>query len=144
MDSWRPAWCFIPTCSTTSPGCRTSRPRFESNDHSLQCDRRDAGFNPRSREGSDTSKGYAVSAYNRFQSTLPRGERPTNSSSGSSRCPVSIHAPARGATEVTGENWSPDRVSIHAPARGATCPVDIAVIGLDFVSIHAPARGATS
>jgi len=56
--------------------------------------------------------------------------------------PVSIHAPARGATIIHIRNAVVGGVSIHAPARGATyiaynSGVDIAV------SIHAPARGAT-
>ena len=79
---------------------------------------------------------------------------------------VSIHAPARGATDaIQRGNWpltcfnprpraggdytgwlhmaSVARVSIHAPARGAThadCQVDCERLD---VSIHAPARGAT-
>ena len=78
---------------------------------------------------------------------------------------VSIHAPARGATEDTLSHISTHDVSIHAPARGAT-PVFFHLVGnivcfnprtrtgcdsdkniLDrqmTVSIHAPARGATS
>jgi len=55
---------------------------------------------------------------------------------------VSIHAPARGATEV---HLGPDlhgRVSIHAPARGAT-PLCLRGTLAQAVSIHAPARGAT-
>ena len=55
---------------------------------------------------------------------------------------VSIHAPARGATEIVLHGIFSDTVSIHAPARGATLDK------FDFrfcerVSIHAPARGAT-
>ena len=80
--------------------------------------------------------------------------------------PVSIHAPARGATFValsrrpTFQKFQSTRprgarrgaqhtglrtrgVSIHAPARGAT-PVRRLQPALDAVSIHAPARGATS
>ena len=55
---------------------------------------------------------------------------------------VSIHAPARGATEFLRDAAQSQRVSIHAPARGATGPH--AVISRQRqVSIHAPARGAT-
>nr|DAI02675.1 MAG TPA: hypothetical protein [Caudoviricetes sp.] len=78
---------------------------------------------------------------------------------------VSIHAPARGATERVVERGVVVAVSIHAPARGATpapsraCPAPTcfnprAREGRDFprchlpfssfVSIHAPARGATT
>ena len=37
-------------------------------------------------------------------------------------CPVSIHAPARGATRVPRCHHGGGGVSIHAPARGATAP----------------------
>ncbi len=56
--------------------------------------------------------------------------------------PVSIHAPARGATIREAPTAAVLRVSIHAPARGATRTVR-KMPGLSRVSIHAPARGAT-
>ena len=34
--------------------------------------------------------------------------------------PISIHAPARGATDFYGIRYSDAYISIHAPARGAT------------------------
>ena len=55
-----------------------------------------------------------------FQSTLPRGER---RSIVHSFCPyfiISIHAPARGATEYSFKSAICSQISIHAPARGAT------------------------
>ena len=55
---------------------------------------------------------------------------------------VSIHAPARGATDGLIALVDSIRVSIHAPARGATV-ARAAVAGVESVSIHAPARGAT-
>ena len=142
-------------------------------------------FNPRARAGRDTQvadevEGYGVSIHapargatfrdstsncnRRFQSTRPRGARPTarflRASTTTSFNPraragrdvsllicansrlVSIHAPARGATRVPRVWIKSVCVSIHAPARGAT------VHRFDFleraaVSIHAPARGAT-
>ena len=77
--------------------------------------------------------------------------------------PVSIHAPARGATRIVALDRGVD-VSIHAPARGATVPSPCLATACGFdprpraggddagarttpqraVSIHAPARGATS
>ena len=60
----------------------------------------------------------------------------------SSLAKVSIHAPARGATEVIGGSANATAVSIHAPARGATCQDGLGATETD-VSIHAPARGAT-
>ena len=77
-------------------------------------------FNPRSREGSD---------FHRWQSS--------HTTSG-----ISIHAPAKGATEgrklinpVTG-------ISIHAPAKGATRSMELGLFEVK-ISIHAPAKGAT-
>ena len=55
---------------------------------------------------------------------------------------ISIHAPARGATEATEFFDDGEGISIHAPARGAT----ISDINNEYnciISIHAPARGAT-
>ena len=57
----------------------------------------------------------------KFQSTRPRGARPP--------C---LYA-----------QYADDSVSIHAPARGATNP-SIPLTIQPFVSIHAPARGATN
>jgi len=56
--------------------------------------------------------------------------------------PVSIHAPARGATRYLSIFASLGDVSIHAPARGATAQILHGGLNL-HVSIHAPARGAT-
>jgi len=100
----------------------------------------------------------------KFQSTLPHGERQIDrrtatvnrsfnprSRTGSdlrlnTSCivaPVSIHAPARGATFSLTHPIYIGVVSIHAPARGATW-VNIQKYHDNQVSIHAPARGATS
>ena len=99
----------------------------------------------------------------RFQSTLPRRERrePSCSNSDSvgfnprsregSDCDecghtllfaVSIHAPAKGATEMLTITGFGLCVSIHAPAKGATL-VSIFIFCISVVSIHAPAKGAT-
>ena len=55
---------------------------------------------------------------------------------------VSIHAPAKGATEMTVESGGLYLVSIHAPAKGATSLSWINPSAVR-VSIHAPAKGAT-
>ena len=57
--------------------------------------------------------------------------------------PVSIHAPAWGATIGSTVDPVVVDVSIHAPAWGATRPA-IDSVGISSVSIHAPAWGATS
>ncbi len=54
-------------------------------------------FNPRARAGRDAERKAIEAAL-----------------------PVSIHAPARGATRRLGEGMHNSQVSIHAPARGAT------------------------
>ena len=77
-------------------------------------------FNPRSREGSDYRQIGTKLVKQKFQSTLPRGER---------RVPSIAILP-------------PFRISIHAPARGATPKGATTATGL-YISIHAPARGAT-
>src|SRR5437763_1350006 len=61
-----------------------------------------AGFNPRSRVGSDSSAWPSSSCLASFQSTLPRGERLLDQVHALGRDRVSIHAPAWGATQVVG------------------------------------------
>ena len=121
-------------------------------------------FNSRSRMGSDQTASASACAKPRFQFTLPHGERlssPTlasklscfNSRSrmgsdaaethGITTLPVSIHAPAWGATEARHQGPFEAKVSIHAPAWGATVPL-VKDQRVRPVSIHAPAWGATS
>ena len=57
-------------------------------------------FNPRSREGSDECVASHNSSRILFQSTLPRRERPFTITSNPSTSPISIHAPAKGATRA--------------------------------------------
>ena len=78
-----------------------------------------------------------------FQSTPPRGGRPADDALAWLTPPVSIHAPARGATVSRPTLRFALKVSIHAPARGAT-PRIFHVARRVPVSIHAPARGATA
>ncbi len=110
-----------------------------------------------------TRQGYVEQIVKAFQSTRPRGARPSGQVPVSGpfcfnpraregrddvlrfKCGspiVSIHAPARGATRGRTMRLVRPVVSIHAPARGATLG-DLHVIYLLPVSIHAPARGAT-
>ena len=63
---------------------------------------------------------YHTLGYFEFQSTHPRGVRPARCWSRHKEHPVSIHAPARGATRCFFGGSGADGVSIHAPARGAT------------------------
>ena len=100
-------------------------------------------FNPRSREGSDISAvdgatvpeaisihapakgatrlGILLHLCPRFQSTLPRRERPSACDEGIYLAIISIHAPAKGATwDAVEEAERVLTISIHAPAKGAT------------------------
>ena len=69
-------------------------------------------FNPRSREGSDNLYCRNDAGKNKFQSTLPRGER---------RFIIALVI-------------IPDMISIHAPARGATLLCSVSIWLLEFQS----------
>ncbi len=90
-------------CRTFDWSNRYFNPRSrEGSDHHLRHTVVDcAYFNPRSREGSDMVGGAGFSSIASFQSTLPRGERPSSSTRISQSTHISIHAPARGATTAT-------------------------------------------
>ena len=99
-----------------------------------------------------------------FQSTHPRGVRRLKVAVYFRKQGISIHAPARGATQGSRGTGVANIISIHAPARGATKNIFPLYIvyqfqsthprgvrpaarrvsaGLASISIHAPARGAT-
>ena len=61
-----------------------------------------------------------MALHNKFQSTLPRRERPDEERTVIRVSPISIHAPTKGATD-SGVNYKPEyAISIHAPTKGAT------------------------
>ena len=91
--------------------------------------------------GATTLLGFSTTLQ-KFQSTLPRGERRAYARRPAGNNLISIHAPARGATEGTVYSGTSTGISIHAPARGATFTALHDCINM-FISIHAPARGAT-
>ena len=122
------------------------------------------GFNPRPRAGGDVYSVYQFDGILMFQSTPPRGGRPAAGRRGCTRPTVSIHAPARGATDgciqgfnrvdgfnprprAGGDQSSPSRsgppqcFNPRPRAGGDACLR--AGVKPRFVSIHAPARGAT-
>ena len=76
-------------------------------------------FNPRSREGSDIVDMQEYKYINNFN---PRSREGSDNIISASKLlwRISIHAPARGATNNTVRRWDKCRISIHAPARGAT------------------------
>ena len=121
-------------------------------------------FNSRSRMGSDFQYVSKFICNPRFQFALPHGERRRRHSTALARegfnsrsrmgsdgmpkaytfpKPVSIRAPAWGATDTADANRCKDTVSIRAPAWGATELDDDAAIR-GRVSIRAPAWGATT
>ena len=99
-------------------------------------------FNPRSREGSDPSFAFWSRMVWLFQSTLPRRERRRLPKNIPCDLPISIHAPAKGATLCSGGCGDLDGISIHAPAKGATI-IHLLIQPPLPISIHAPAKGAT-
>ena len=86
---------------------------------SAECCKEYRSFNPRAREGRDVLLGEIGILSFKFQSTRPRRAR-------HQRCAVilkylvSIHAPAKGATDGAYLKQAGYTVSIHAPAKGAT------------------------
>ena len=77
-----------------------------------------------------------------FQSTLPRRERPDIDQELLQENYISIHAPAKGATQPGLPAGGGLGISIHAPAKGATAALPpVGQVG--DISIHAPAKGAT-
>ena len=77
-------------------------------------------FNPRTRVGCDSFSNPTGCTFRQFQSTHPRGVRPSPDRTPSVPDCVSIHAPAWGATRAGRRNILSIKVSIHAPAWGAT------------------------
>ena len=73
-----------------------SREGSDKDSLSISCNVDD--FNPRSREGSDPTRMIVTPAAVEFQSTLPRRERQSGIHSMTAAASISIHAPAKGAT----------------------------------------------
>ena len=121
-------------------------------------------FNPRSREGSDFESFDKVMAHNKFQSALPRGERPHLLMTVPARFFISIRAPARGAT-ITSHGSSRSGKYFNPRSReGSDTLSSLRVMTFSYfnprsregsdrmqqeierflrISIRAPARGAT-
>ena len=123
-------------------------------------------FNPRSREGSDLTPYDTYRQTSRFQSTLPRGERPCTLILTEETVVFQSTLPRGERLCCVSYIFVSLRISIHAPARGATMDrfVNISIFSnfnprsregsdqnvcsflymLHNISIHAPARGATT
>ena len=121
-------------------------------------------FNPRTHTGCDVPRLKNISSISKFQSTHPHGVRLIGRYRRSKRLEVSIHAPTRGATSVTGDHSDTHAFQSTHPhgVRLSTSNILLTFIysfnprthtGCDIirrgsskrfeVSIHAPTRGAT-
>src|SRR5262249_16849893 len=95
-----------PARGATSPSARKGlrrcrfnpRPRAGGDDRCESIGTDPCCFNPRPRAGGDLASALLAIAQMRFQSTPPRGGRPSTYASATDVRTVSIHAPARGAT----------------------------------------------
>ena len=99
-------------------------------------------FNPRSREGSDFAHSVSFLLQSLFQSTLPRGERRCSFPLAPAQNPISIHAPARGATEIQEAEENTD-CYFNPRSREGSDRIQVQRSRHLLISIHAPARGAT-
>ena len=135
----RGATTSLPTCYAFMP-FQFALPRGERRNPS-PCFPGYRGFNSRSREGSDVVPVWKLGYFPRFNSRSREGSD-SLPRTGCLPMPVSIRAPARGATGRVLKWVVREAVSIRAPARGATN--SLAQLGQgSAVSIRAPARGAT-
>ena len=91
--------------------------------HAFKNSNHDTDFNPRTRMGCDHAYVQHGIGEGRFQSTHPHGVR--RGLCPFKRCvnPISIHAPAWGATNIIATAIGVSKISIHAPAWGATFPL---------------------
>ena len=79
-------------------------------------------FNPRSREGSDLNHSFAFFMHPLFQSTLPRRERPLPEDHFPDDAPISIHAPAKGATQKPC-HYSHNHMNFNPRSREGSDPI---------------------
>ena len=105
---------------------------------------RAGSFNPRTRVGCDQSLVLYHRAAREFQSTHPRGVRPSTINALSHVFKVSIHAPAWGATYASCSKWSETHRFQSTHPRGVRPHAAGKQGKHHLVSIHAPAWGATS
>ena len=100
-------------------------------------------FNPRTRMGCDLCAFYIKSSEGNFNPRTRMGCDNVNPRWFNQPPPISIHAPAWGATSQSDDLRGGRSISIHAPAWGAT-KHRTAHCCARFISIHAPAWGATN
>ena len=111
--------------------------------HGCKRRQRVPGISSRSREGSDMEATASCGPSSPFQSTLPRGERLRDSGMFARVNAISIHAPARGATQATRDSLPTGSRHFNPRSREGSDLIKPGVSGHILISIHAPARGAT-
>ena len=99
-------------------------------------------FNPRSREGSDLDPLFFSGCFFQFQSTLPRGERPTVASDGAKDNIFQSTLP-RGERRLRSARLS-NSPHFNPRSREGSDLIHTPVHPELTISIHAPARGATA
>ena len=130
---------------TTSRRTRTNfnpRSREGSDAHEQPGAQRPRHFNPRSREGSDRRSNIPLQFAPPISIHAPAKGATTSCNRQDDHQRISIHAPAKGATSLLGKAAIKQQISIHAPAKGAT-PRLLNTTPAPTISIHAPAKGAT-
>ena len=80
-------------------------------------------FNPRSREGSDGVYAFPLFSICYFNPRSREGSDNPAASMHGGKNKISIHAPAKGATDVSNASARLTKISIHAPAKGATASI---------------------
>ena len=163
-----PAWGATRLTGVWARGCygfQSTRPRGARHGNGRVDRARMPGFNPRARVGRDRELRRTPIADLLFQSTRPRGARRQAHGLLPGDRPVSIHAPAWGATgpghpksgaqrcfnprarvgrDLAPPPWPTSKSQFQSTRpRGARRNAIEAYKGFLFVSIHAPAWGAT-
>ena len=151
-----------PPASRFNPRARTGRDELLFEEFRVVHHR----FNPRARTGRDSINAFAYAVNPSFQSTRPHGARllmilkngtflvrfnpRARTGRDTSGCAshaylycVSIHAPARGATELKPEYYEQAIKFQSTRPHGARHGLNLIDCLKRCVSIHAPARGAT-
>ncbi len=151
--------------STMNALFQSTRPRGARPSARRSISRHGVCFNPRAHAGRDAYKSATVHTHKRFQSTRPRGARQSCHRPNMAEASVSIHAPTRGATDMTASTAGANsRFNPRAHAGRDRFPLESLTLQSSFnprahagrdaprryvrpfpeqVSIHAPTRGAT-
>jgi len=100
-------------------------------------------FNPRSREGSDLSQSMSLVSFSKFQSTLPRGERPKGLITPFTTW-YDFNPRSREGSDPCRNRQGDRREDFNPRSREGSDEVKQLSVTIEDISIHAPARGATA